>query len=88
VDAVLVGAAVVLVELDAHVTLSGRFVTPDMEQKSCANFVADAWSAASHFPTRQHAMPLRKVELEQIHLMSEAEQPPIFEPVVNVFTHP
>lgn len=69
--------------VEAQDTADGKPVTPEMAQNCWAKLVADCWSAASHCPARQHAMLLRKVELEQIHLMSVLEQPPIFVPVVN-----
>lgn len=80
--AVPVEEAVVEVQL----TASGRLVTPEIEQNCFAKLVADCWSAASHWPARQHAMPLRKPELEQMHFMSELEQPPILVPEVNWVT--
>lgn len=81
-----VDAADALLLVLEQTTLSGRSVTPEMAQKSCANLVAFAWSSALHFPARQHAVSLRKVELEQMHLMSVPEQPPILLPVVNWVT--
>lgn len=69
--------------VEAQDTADGRPVTPEMAQNCWAKLVADCWSAASHFPARQHAISLRKDALEQMHLMSVPEQPPIFVPVVN-----
>jgi hypothetical protein len=77
----------VAVALEAHVTAEGRSVTPDVLQRFCANCTAVAWSAALHWAARQHAMSLRNVELEQMHLMSRDLQPPMLLPLVNLPTH-
>lgn len=77
----------VAVALEAHVTAEGRSVTPDVLQRFCANCTAVAWSAGLHWAARQHAMSLRNVELEQMHLMSRDLQPPMLLPVVNWTTH-
>jgi hypothetical protein len=60
---------------------------PDSPQNWIAYFVAASWSAASHWPVRQQAMPLKNVDDEQIHTMSVAWHPPILEPEVNWSTH-
>lgn len=73
-------------DVDEQATAVGRSVTPEMAQNCCAKLVAVFWSASSHVPARQHAMSLKKVSLEQIHLMSVDEHPPMFEPVVNEVT--
>jgi hypothetical protein len=73
-------------DVEVQLTAVGRPVTPEIPQNCCAKFVADCWSAASHFPARQHAMSLRKVPLEQMHLMSVDEQLPMLEPDVNEVT--
>jgi hypothetical protein len=55
-----------LVAVEAQETADGRFVTPELLQRFCAYVVAASWSAASHTPTRQHAIELKKLAFEQM----------------------
>lgn len=73
--------AVAVALLDTQDTASGT-VTPAVLHRFCAYATAEAWSAASQAPARQHAMPLRKVWLEQIQAMSSDPQPAIWSPDV------
>ena len=66
----------------AHVTDCGRSVTPWVLQKVRAKSTACCCSSVLHTPSKQHAMPLMKVSLAQIHLASSRPQSPILSPVV------
>jgi len=87
-DVVPLEAGAVPVEdaVEVQLTAVGRLVTPEIPQNWMAKLVAAVWSAASHWPARQHAIPLKKPLLEQMHLMSDWEHPPIFAPDVYEFT--
>jgi hypothetical protein len=76
----------VLAAVEVQETALGRLVTPEILQKLCAKSVAFSWSEVSQSPARQHAMSLRKVGLEQMHLISRDGHPPILPPVVNLLT--
>jgi hypothetical protein len=56
--------------VEAQDTAEGRFVTPFVLQRFCAYATAEAWSAASQAAARQQAIPLRKLEFEQIQATS------------------
>ena len=71
VDALVV-AAVAPVE---QLILSGRLLTPLVEQRSWANVIVDSWSAALHAEARQHAMLDKKLEFPQIQLISREAHP-------------
>lgn len=66
----------------AQVTDWGRSVTPTVPQKVRAKSTACFWASASQTPARQHAMPLMKESLAQMHLASSRAQSPIWLPVV------
>lgn len=69
-----------------HTTCSGT-VTPAPVQMSFAYLTAVSWSALGQASARQQAMPSRKPELEQMHLMSRLLQPAMAVPDVYLFTH-
>ena len=92
---VLVGGAAVDEELEpvaegvaeVQVTAVGT-TTPSELQNWMANCTAACWSASLHVPVRQHAMPERKFLSRQMHAASSDWHPPIWSPVVNLFTQP
>lgn len=68
-------------------TTSSGTVTLAAEQICWAYLTAAALPVASHWPSRQQAMPLRKSALLQMHLTSIALQPAIPSPVVYLLMH-
>jgi hypothetical protein len=70
----------------SHLTSSGRSVTPEDEQICLAYLTAVSLPSASHFSSRQHAIPERKSLLLQMHLMSSWPHPATPPPVVYLST--
>lgn len=68
-----------------HMTWSGT-ATPAPVQMFFANLTATSWSAWGQAEARQQAIPSRKAELEQIHMMSRLLQPAMAVPEVYLFT--
>jgi len=69
-----------------HDTADGRFVTPFDLQRFWAKVTAVCWSAALHTAARQHAIPPKKFELEQIHAISRLLHPAIAFPLAYCST--
>lgn len=68
-------------------TTSSGTVTLAAEQICWAYLTAAALPAASHWPSRQQAMPFKKSALLQMHLTSIALHPAIPSPVVYLLMH-
>lgn len=56
--------------VESQVTDGGRLVTPLVEQSDSAYWTAACWSAGLQELAKQHAIPLRKLLFEQMHLIS------------------
>lgn len=83
---VVLSVAVPEAALLSHLTSSGRSVTPEDEQICLAYLTAVSLPSASHFSSRQHAIPERKSLLLQMHLMSSWPHPATPPPVVYLST--